>query len=405
MEAALEKFNAFTKSGQDFVDGVFRRRNPIEILKRLQREAFSDIMKLRDRQEKVERILSFYQSSKEGPFQETSTHVRGHLDYLGSLLVLSDVNQQNIDAVDKCGIRTGVASRFIFETKIGEKCSGAVEFVATNATNGDRENCDERPLSLSKLSFTANVNDWFSFVAMPIGARGRDVAIASDSFDQVGEGFTVFSYSGPPLLHLHNGTAIGITVRKSNVIASLTEHVTASQIPHTSSTFGQLLYQFSGGTKLSLLGLHHTPLSLKRLGNFDAFSFPIVLSKQNEVSEAATEVSSSTGIRTSGGSIALMAESKIDGFGKLGGWFEMNKLNPQSVQFGVNLSDDSQDSLGWGMSLSRFMENSENEAHFQAESYLRFNMGNKFCLKPGVVLGTDGKSKIAALMLRSNWSL
>lgn len=198
---------------------------------------------------------------------------------------------------------------------------------------------------------------------------------------------------------------MGITVRKSNVIASLTQHVTALQIPHTSSTFGQLLYQFSGGTKLSILGLHHVPLSLKRLGNFDAFTFPIVLSKQNEVSEAATEVSSSTGIRTSGGSIALMAESKIDGFGKLGGWFQMNKLNPQSVQFGVNLSDDSEDSLGWGMSLRRFIENSENEAHFQAESYLRFNMGNKFCLKPGVVLGTDGKSKIAALMLRSNWSL
>lgn len=147
-------------------------------------------MKLRDRQEKVERVLSFYQSSKEGPFQETFTHVRGHLDYLGSVLVLSDVNQQNIDAVDKCGIRTGVASRFIFETTIGEKCSGAVEFVATN---GDRESCDEKPLSLSKISFTANVNDWFSLVAMPIGARGRDVAIGSHSFDQVLFTFVCFS--------------------------------------------------------------------------------------------------------------------------------------------------------------------------------------------------------------------
>lgn len=205
---------------------------------------------------------------------------------------------------------------------------------------------------------------------------------------------------------MHNGTAIGITVRKSNIIASLAQHATGLQIPHTSSTFGQLLYQFSRGTKLSILGFHRMPLSSKRLGNFGAFTFPIVLSKQNEVSEAAPpKVLSSTGIRTSGGSIALMAESEIDGFGKLGGWFEMNKLNPQSVQFGLNLSDDSEDSLGWGMSLSRFIVNSENEAHFQAESYLRFNMGNKFCLKPGVVLGTDGKSKIAALMLRSNWSL
>jgi len=29
MEAVLEKINAFTKSGQDFLDGVFRRRNPV----------------------------------------------------------------------------------------------------------------------------------------------------------------------------------------------------------------------------------------------------------------------------------------------------------------------------------------------------------------------------------------
>ncbi|CAJ1975309.1 unnamed protein product [Sphenostylis stenocarpa] len=350
MEPVLEKLNAFTKSGQDFLDGVFRRRNPIEILKRLQREAFSDIMKLRDRQEKVERVLSFYQSTKGGPFQETCTHVRGHVDFSGSLLVLSDVNQQNLDIVDKCGIRTGVDSRFIFETSIGEKGSAAAEFVATH---GGREHCDEKPLSLSKLSFTAN---WFSLVALPIGARGRDVAIPSNSFDQVGKGFTDFSYFGPPLLNLHCGSAIGITVRKSNVIASLARLVT-------------------------------------------------VMSKQNEVSEGAPEVLPSMGTRVLGGSIALTAESEIDGFGKLGGWFEMNKLIPQSVQFGVILSDDSEDSLGWGMSLSRFVGNSANEAHFQAESYLKFNMGDKFCLKPGVVLGTDGKSKIAALMLRSNWSL
>ncbi|KAL9312575.1 hypothetical protein ACSQ67_018027 [Phaseolus vulgaris] len=371
MEAVFEKLNAFTKSGQDFLDGVFRRRNPIEILKRLQREAFSDIMKLRDRQEKVERILSFYQSTKGGPFKIPS-------------------------------LTTGVDSRFIFETTIGEKCSGAAEFVATH---GGREHCDEKPLSLSKLSLTANVNDWFSLVAMPVGARGRDVAIASNSFDQVGKGFTDFSYFGPPLLHLHNGTAIGLTLRKSNVIASLAQHVTGMQILHTSSTFGQLVYQFSRGTKLSILGLHRMPLSSNKLGNFGVFTIPIVLSKQKEVSEAAPEVLPTKGTRTLGGSIALMAESEIDGFRKLGGWFEMNKLNPQSVQFGVTICDDSEDSLGWGISLSRFIVNSANEAHFQAESYLKFNMGNKFCLKPGVVLGTDGKSKIAALMLQSNWSL
>lgn len=411
MEPLWEQLNAIAKSGQDFFDGLFGRRNPVEILKRLQREAFSDIMKLRDRQEKVERVLSFYQSSKGGPFQESTTHVRGHVDFLGGLLVLNNVNPQSLDDEDMLGIRTGIDSKFIFETSIGQKGTCAAEFVATH---GGSELCDEKPLSLAKLSFTANVNDWFSLVAMPIGARCRDVAIASNSFYQVGKRLTDFSCFGPPLLNLHNGTAIGITVRKSNVIASLAQLVTGLGMPpgsntmeNRSSTYGQLVYQFPSGTKLSVLGLHHIPFSSKQLGNFGTFTIPIVLSKQNEVSETVPEALPSMGTKTrvSAGSIALVAESELDGFTKVGGWIEMNKLNPKSVQLGVTISDDSEESFGWGTSLSGMIGDSTKGPHFQAESYLKFDMGSNFCLKPGLVLGMDGKSKLAALMLRSNWSI
>ncbi|KAK7409904.1 hypothetical protein VNO78_00293 [Psophocarpus tetragonolobus] len=407
----LEQLKAFAKSGQEFFDGVFRRRNPIEILKRLQREAFSDLMKLRERQEKVERVLSFYQSSKGGPFQESTTHLRGQVDFLGALLVFGDVNRPNFDVVNMLGNRTGVDSMFIFETTFGEKGTASAEFVATH---GDWEHCQPKPLSLAKLSLTANVNHWFSFVAMPLGARCRDVAVASNSFHQVGKGFTDFSYFGPPLLSLHNGTAVGITVRKSNVIASLAQLVTGLGMPpssniteNRSSTFGQLVYQFSGGTKLSILGLHHIPLSSKKLGKFGALTIPIFFSKQDEVSEAVPELLPSMGTETrvSAGSIALMAESELDGFTKVGGWVEMNKLNPKSLQLGLTISDVSDDSFGWGTCLSGIIGSSANEAHFQAESYLKFNLGNNFCLKPGLVLGIDANSKIATLMLRSNWSL
>lgn len=413
MEPVWEQLHAIAKSGQSFFDGLFRRRNPIEILKRLQREAFSDLMKLRDRQEKVERVLSFYQSSKVGPFQDTTTHVRGHVDFLGALLMLDNVNKQNLDddEEDMWGIRTGIDSRFVFETSIGQRGSGAAEFVATHRGN---EHCDEKPLSLAKLSFTANVNDWFSLVAMPIGARCRDVAIASNSFDQVRKRLTNFSCFGPPLLNLHNGTAIGITMRKSNVIASLAQLATGLGMPpdsntmeNRSSTFGQFMYQFSRGTKLSVLGLHHMPFSSKQLGKFGTFTIPIVLSKKNEVSETVPEALPLMGTKTrvSAGSLALMAETELDGFTKVGGWIEMSKLNPKSVQLGVTISDVSEDSFGWGTSFSGMIGDSANGPHFQAESYLKFDMGNNFCLKPGLVLGMDGKSKLAALTLQSNWSL
>lgn len=142
-------------------------------------------MKLRDRQEKVERMLSFYKSSKGGPFQEATTHVRGQMDFLGALLIMDNLNQQNLDAISRSGMRTGIDSRFIFETTVGQKNTLAAEFVATQKGKKHRGHVLDMPLSLSKLSYTANVNDWLSLMAIPMGAQCRDVAVASNSFDQV----------------------------------------------------------------------------------------------------------------------------------------------------------------------------------------------------------------------------
>ena len=84
-------------------------------------------------------------------------------------------------------------------------------------------------------------------------------------------------------------------MRKSNVTASLAQIVTGLGMPpsssitdNRSSTFGQLVYQFSRGSKLSILGLHHMPLSSKKLGRFGALTIPLLVSKQDEdeVSEA-----------------------------------------------------------------------------------------------------------------------
>lgn len=172
-------------------------------------------------------------------------------------------------------------------------------------------------------------------------------------------------------------------------------------------TFGQLACQFPRGTKLSILGVHQLPLLSSQLKKFGAFTIPIVLSEQNEASEAVPEALPFIGATTqaSTGSTALMLESELDGFTKLGGWVEMNTSNPKSVQWALTISDVSEDSFGWGMCLGGMIGDSANLDHFQAESHLKFNMGNKFCLKPGLAYVTDGNSKIAALMLRSNWSL
>jgi len=199
-------------------------------------------------------------------------------------------------------------------------------------------------------------------------------------------------------------------MRKSCFIASLAQFVAGLGTPSGSNTtdnrydtFLQLACQFPRGTKLSVLGSHQLPFVSKKLRKFGALTIPLVLSDQHEVSETEPEPSrfrGTTRTQVSGGSAAIMLESELDGCTKLGGWVEMNTLNPKSAQWAVTLTDVSEGSSGWGMSLGGI-----GAEHFQAESYLKFKMGDKFCLKPGLVYATDENSKIASLMLRSNWSL
>lgn len=143
-------------------------------------------MKLRDRQDKVERLLSFYRTSKGNPFQESSTHLRGEVDLLGAVLLMSNVDEEHWDGVGRAGIRTGVGSRFRFETTVRDKDSVGVEFVANQkrdtSTDGDVYGT---PLSLSKLFYKANAGDWFSAIAIPFGAQFRDFDVASDISLQV----------------------------------------------------------------------------------------------------------------------------------------------------------------------------------------------------------------------------
>lgn len=137
-------------------------------------------MKLRDRQDKVERMLTFYKSAKGSPFQEASTHVRGEVDVLAALLMMDSVDEQKIEAIERSGIRTGIQSRFTFETTIREKDTFVAEFVASEKELGGTFG---GPLSLSKILYAANVSDWFSAVAIPVGARCRDVGVATSSHE------------------------------------------------------------------------------------------------------------------------------------------------------------------------------------------------------------------------------
>ncbi|XP_022755024.1 uncharacterized protein LOC111303194 [Durio zibethinus] len=404
--SAVEKVKGLA---QEFVKGreSSSRRKPVEILKRLQRESFSELMKLRDRQEKVERLLSFYKASKTNPFQESNTLLRGEVDLLGAVLLMSKVDEEHWDGVDRAGIRTGVDSRFRFETTVRDKDSVGVEFVANQKSVGSNGgDVYGTSLSLSKLFYKANAGDWFSAIAIPFGAQFRDLGLASDFSRQEEKGLTDLS-SGPPLLHQHNGGAIGVTVRKSNIIASLAQSVSGMRNEHCFSTFGQVVYQLPIGLKFSFLGLHRGPKLANRNVHIGALAIPVGFSRHVEDDDTMGEPSSPplTTNTLETGSIALKLESELDEYGRLAGWIEMKQANPKHLQWAVNFSDFSEDAFGWGMSLGGIVEGPRNWDHFQVESYVKFNPSKRFSLKPGVAYIVDGNSRTLALVLRSNWSL
>ncbi|KAI9112382.1 hypothetical protein K1719_016579 [Acacia pycnantha] len=417
----FDKLKGFTKSSHEFFAGLIpghgdRRnsasRNPIEILKRLQREIFSDVMKLRERQDKVERVLSFYKPSSGGPFQEATTHVRGQVDCLGALLVTNNINEEVLDVINQAGIRTGVDSRLIFETNIRGKDTLVVEFVASQKGIDHDTNVLGSPLSLAKLCYIAKVSDWLSVMAIPLGAQCKDIAIASKSFSQHGKGLTDVSSAGPLLLNLQNGSAISMMVRKSNIVASLAQLVSGLGMPLGSnasekwySTFSELSCHLPRGTKLSVMGLYQIPLSSTELSKLGPLTFPILTSRQAEpeVPESFYGALPWPGARKrfSTRSVALTLESELDDITKIGGWVEMNRSN---LRWGASMADVSEDSFGWGMSFNGIMGDTATGDLFQAESHLKFNLSNKFCLKPGLAYVTSGNSKIFGLMLRSSWS-
>jgi hypothetical protein len=134
----------------------------VQILKRLQRQAFYDIMQLRERQEKVERVISLFKATKVGPFAEESTRVKGVVNVAGSL-------PRDISEAESC-----ISSRFVFEAPVRKKDSLFAELSTEHSYVSQENDHIETPFALSKLMYLSNISDSFSVAVVPKGARCKD---------------------------------------------------------------------------------------------------------------------------------------------------------------------------------------------------------------------------------------
>ncbi|XP_051139664.1 uncharacterized protein LOC127257329 isoform X2 [Andrographis paniculata] len=367
-------------------------------------------MRIRDRQDKLERLLSFYKFSKGSPFQEASTHVKGKVDFLGALLFMDGVDEQKFEAFQRSGIRTGIDTRLVFETHLRDRDTLAAEFVAGDKDKGGMFG---GPLSLAKLMYTAHISNFLSAVASPMGARCKDVAVATNSHQH--DALTEYSEFGPPLLNQNIGSGIGVMVRKLNMVATLAQFVSSlglaqfhsPEATRFSTTFGQVVLQLSRNTKLSLLGMRRDSLLVSQTFNLGPFTFPVSILKHSRFSATTDEEESprSSGRFMIDGSVALMIDSDLDESTRLGGWIEMKNSNPGYSQWAVTMRDTPEDEFGWGLTVGGSLQGPKSLEHFQFETFLNLNFGTRFKFQPAIVYVKDGAIQFPAIMLRSSWSL
>ncbi|TVU07581.1 hypothetical protein EJB05_40943, partial [Eragrostis curvula] len=341
--------------------------NPIDVLKRLQREAFHDIMQLRERQEKVEKVLSLFKATKSGPFAEESTRVKGVINVAGSL------------ARDSSEADSGISSRFVFQTTVRRKDSLFAELVADHSYMSQDNDHIGSPLVLSKVMYLSNICDSFSVAAVPVGARCNDFSTDPNLREEHWLA-SLRSSLRPPLLIKSHRYGAGLILRSKDFAASLAElisgagkPVNAGEASRVFTGFGQMSYQIADDIKMTMSAAWHGPSLIPR-----------------------------TRKPTSGG--CLDFELKVDEDSRIGAWIEFDKKsNSRSLRWALTLSDTPEDDLGWGVSLRKGTE--AKPQRLQIEGFLNMHLGKKAAMQPGVVFNLEGGRCSPALVLRSSWSL
>ncbi|CAL9776495.1 unnamed protein product [Musa acuminata subsp. burmannicoides] len=374
------------------------RQNPVEIVKSLRQEAHSELVKLMERQDKVEHLLAF-KLGKKRPFHEVSIQMKGIINVVGFLLFGENDFRQSCGVLHRAGIKTGIHSRLMFEKVVGQKNDLVAEFVTSR----------EHPLSLERLMYSAHINK-FSSATIALGVECNDFTISPSSMQE--QCLNGFIPSGPPLFNQNHGCAAGIVLKGTKIAGSLAELVSGIGMQRDGTgqsscltTFGQVSYQLFERVKINLSGVWQKPASgFIKLGTL---TIPLSNLKQQTGAEAShaiavTEPADGDLANSAAGSIAIMLDSEVDGSNKLGFWLEVQKSSPGSLKLGVSLSNTPSGELGWGLKLRGM---SKEQLTLQMEGFLMFCLGGNFVLQPGLVYVMEGRTRTPAFICQSSWSL
>ncbi|KAJ1693922.1 hypothetical protein LUZ63_010620 [Rhynchospora breviuscula] len=415
----MDNFKEMVRSSEDFLKSTLIKslnknnnnnnnqnhsNSPVDILKRLQREAFSELMKLRDRQEKLEKMVLYQKFSKESPFRDARTYVKAAFSAIGSLLIFEDDFLESADRMERFGTKVGVNSRLTFETVIRERDSLVAEFGTTGLES----------LGLYRLMCRTSINDLLSLVVVPIGAQCSNFIMNSSS--RKGDTDDLLA-SGSPIFRQYHDFAAGVTLRGLNFGASLAQLVSGPSMANATSdldnchvtTFSQITYKPLEDLKVSLSSLWQMRRPSSHLLKLSNLTIPLIHLKRSRDSEVLIQSYDTGTSSSSSHSVALMVDVEYLESTKLESWVEVDEpLNENLIKFGVSFCDMPENKLGWGLRVGGEGKGSLFRVErFQMEGFLNFDLGRggNAKLQPGLVYVTEGGSRVAALVLKSYWSM
>ncbi|CAK9233415.1 unnamed protein product [Sphagnum jensenii] len=236
-------------------DEALAKSSETGALKRLQREAFADLLKVRERLDKLEHHTGLRRSkaaSGEDSTGPAKTHLKGEVN-AGTAFVLMEDNSSRCSraAIVQAGLHTGLDIRFTFETPFREKDLLLTQCTAGNS--GSDRSILGGPISITKIIYSAHVTDDLTVMVAPLGAHGSDMTEIVNPLQ--GQALTEFARAGPALYNHCYGSALGATLKGNSSALSVSQYLSdwgsgSSLSPDSSSngllclsTLAQILFQ------------------------------------------------------------------------------------------------------------------------------------------------------------------
>eukprot|EP00252_Welwitschia_mirabilis_P009294 TRINITY_DN21779_c0_g1_i1.p1 TRINITY_DN21779_c0_g1~~TRINITY_DN21779_c0_g1_i1.p1 ORF type:complete len:458 (-),score=79.41 TRINITY_DN21779_c0_g1_i1:122-1495(-) len=424
--------------------------SPIQILKRLQREVFSDLVKIKDRLYVLEKRWTQY--NQDG-MSGTKTQLKGEVNTAGIFLLGHALSGAQLTSLHQTRVKAGLQTKFKFDTFFRERDILVTEFISGQSFINDNAFLGA-PLSLGKVLYSAHINDALSICFAPFGGKAKDSAFLPNLLQDCG--LTDFSNTGPEIFRQCQGSSIAGTLKCENFAFSLGRYLSNfsryeseslqgilnTKTSTCSSTLGQIAFQPVEGILFAVTYLNRflsstsTPsLKLLNWGKFGSLSLhdfcsqgsqnPDRFSRTPDDQQLISDHSSSFAEDVMTHSIAVQTDVELKDGIRFGGWLQIDgpitfqKKAEKSLQWFIGISELPENEGGWGLGIGRsrngpltnlpcqtrdFDAPEVPTSQMQVEAFLSFHLGKGFTFNPGLLYTLDKNGHTPAMVLRTNWS-